>query len=556
MIAQSVAEIVNHHVRLTVEGIDRMYLNVYVPGLQYEQGIVRFFREHRGQPLPSAALMSPMTRGFVAALEDFVARHEIPLVQFEKGQRKDTVMAEHLRRFAREEGVVFVGKAQENTPVFRTERRRSPKTGRPYPWIVRRSAMVNNYYIYAVDRDFGPFFLKFCSYFPFNAKLCLNGHEYAKRQLAQESIAFEALDNGILKCADPERLQTICNGLSAAKIDGLLRKWLRLLPHPFTGADRKAGYRYDISILQAEFSTTQVLDRPVHGRLFFEQVIRENLDLGRPEEIKLIFNRRIPRRRRHVLRQAQERFCTRVVTHGVTPSLHVYYKNARIKQYHKENRALRTETTINNTYDFGIGKSLHNLPKLREIGFAANRRLLEVERLSHDCILSEDAFQAINCPVAAGRQRASGLRFADQRVHALMHALILFRQLAQGFRAADLRQHLAALSGVDEASISQGAITYQLRRLHLHGLIERVPKSFRYQVTDFGFRVALFFTRTYNRLLRPGLAAVLPTLRAITTPLQRAFNALTIQIDATIKEARFAPQNLTHSRQGAFVKQG
>ena len=234
--------------------------------------------------------MSPMTRGFVAALEDFVARQGIPLVQFERGQRKDAVMAEHLWRFGREEGVVFVGRAQENTPVFRTERRRSPTTGRPYPWIVRRSAMVNNYYIYAVDRDFGPFFLKFCSYFPFNAKLCLNGHEYAKRQLAQKGIAFEALDNGILKCADPKRLQTICNGLSAEKIDALLRKWLRPLPHPFTGADRKAGYRYDISILQAEFSTTQVLDRPVHGRVFFEQVIRENLDLGRPEEIKLIFN--------------------------------------------------------------------------------------------------------------------------------------------------------------------------------------------------------------------------------------------------------------------------
>jgi hypothetical protein len=549
MIAQSVAEIVSRHVKLTVEGIDRMYLNVFVPGLQYEQGIIGFFRNHRGQPLPSAALMRPMTRGFVAKLEDFAARHGIALVQFCKGQRKDAVLAEYLRGFAHEEGIVFIGKAQENTPVFRTERRRNPITGRPYPWIVRRSAMVNNYYIYAVDRDFGPFFLKFCSYFPFNAKLCLNGHEYAKRQLALEGIGFEALDNGILRCADPKRLQAICDRLSAGKIDALLRKWLRLLPHPFTGADRKAGYRYDISILQAEFSTTQVLDRPVHGRIFFEQVIRENLDLGRPEEVQLIFNRRI-------LRNTRARLRTRVVTHDVTPSLNIYYKNARIKQYHKENRALRTETTINNTYDFGVGRRLHNLPKLREIGFVANRRLLEVERLSHDCIISEDRFQAVNSPVAAGHQRASGLRFADPRVHALLHAMILFRQLAQGFRAVDLRHHLAALSGRDPNSISQGAVTYQLRRLRLHGLIERLPNSFRYRVTAFGIRVALFFTRTYNRLLRPSLAAALPELRAIATPLKRAFDTLTAQIDRTIKEAQLAPQNLTHLRQTSFVKQG
>jgi hypothetical protein len=393
--------------------------------------------------------------------------------------------------------------------------------------------MVNHYYVYAMDRNFGPFFLKFCTYFPFNAKLCLNGHEYAKRQLAQKGIAFEALDNGILSCAEPERVQKICDGLSAEKIDGFLRKWLRLLPHPFTGADRKAGYRYDISILQAEFSLTQVLDRPVHGRLFFEQVIRENLDLGRPQQVQLIFNRKITRK-------TPGRFRTRVVTQDVTPSLNVYYKNTRIKQYHKENRALRTETTINNSYDFGVGKRLHNLAKLREIGFAANRRLIEVERLSHDCMLTEDTFRTINGPVAAGRQRASGLRFADPRAHALLQALILFRQIAQGFRSSDLRHHLAALSGRDPESLSQGAITYQLRRLRLHGLIERLPKSFRYRVTEFGFRTALFFTRVYNRILRPGLAAALPNLRAVDAPLKRAFDQIDARVSQWINQIQLA----------------
>src|SRR6266849_4039166 len=164
MIAQSVADILNHHVKLAVEGIDRMYLNIYVPKLRHEQGIVWFFREHRGLPVPSAAVMSPMSRNFVAKLEGYAAQHEVPLVQFRKGQRKDDVMAEHLpsrarhrqpaggdghvmaehlRKFQREEGVVFIGKAQEKTPVFRTEKRKSPTTGRPYPWIVRSTAMVN-----------------------------------------------------------------------------------------------------------------------------------------------------------------------------------------------------------------------------------------------------------------------------------------------------------------------------------------------------------------------------------------------------------------------------
>ena len=233
--------------------------------------------------------MSPITRDFVASIERFVKTRSVPLITFQKGQDKDKIAAQYRSRFTASEGVVFVGKAQEKASVFRTEKRRNPDTGRSYPWLVRSTALVNQYYFYCQDRNFGPFFFKFCSYFPYNAKLCLNGHEYAKGQLRQEGIAFEALDNGFVSCQDPQRLQAICDGLSAEKIDALFRHWLDFLPHPFSQADRQAGYAYDLSILPAEFSLTQILDRPLSGRLFFEQVIRENLDLGRPDQVQLIF---------------------------------------------------------------------------------------------------------------------------------------------------------------------------------------------------------------------------------------------------------------------------
>jgi hypothetical protein len=141
------------------------------------------------------------------------------------------------------------------------------------------------------------------------------------------------------------------------------------------------GRRYEIAVWQAEFSLTQVLDRPVSGRVFFEQVIRNNLDAGRPDQVALIFDRRLKRRGRSA---TPGPFRTRILTEGVTPSLHVDYKHTKIKQYHKQGRALRTETTINDPRDFGIGKRLTNLPALREVGFSANRRLLGVQRLSPD----------------------------------------------------------------------------------------------------------------------------------------------------------------------------
>jgi hypothetical protein len=521
---RSVAEVLKSHVTLEVEGIDRMYLNIYQPRLQTDRGVASFFRFHRGEIFASSALMNPMSKSFIAAVDRFVGREQIPLITFTKGQRKDDVTEEYRSRFSKSEGIVVVGKAQEKTPVFRTEKRRNPQTGMTYPWIVRTTAMVNHYYFYGIDEDFGPFFLKFCTYFPYNAKLCINGHEYVKRQLVKEGIAFEALDNGILKCANPRRLQQLCDGLSAGKIDALLRKWLARLPHPFTSKDRAAGYRYDISILQAEFSLTQVLDRPRTGRIFFEEVIRENLDIGRPDHVQLIFGRRISKR-------TPGRFRTRVITEGVTPSLHVDYKRSRIKQYHKEGRALRTETTINDPRDFGIGKRLSNLPALRRIGFQANRRLVDVQRISQDCAVGEDAFKGINEPVEIDGQRASGLRFADVAVQALLSSLLVFRLLPRGFSNRDLRDHWAPLLGKSPDDMTLGQMSYHLRRLRLHGLIKRIAGTHRYQVTRQGARAALFLTRTYNRLLRPGLAQIVPIEVLDDSELRRGFD----QIDAIIQ---------------------
>jgi hypothetical protein len=523
-VPRTVAEVISQHVTLEVEGIDRMYLNVYQPKLQHDRGVASFFRFHRGQTFASSALMEPISAAFIRDVEAFVERSGIDLLTFAKKQRKDDIAADYRQRFEGKEGVLFVGKAQEKTPVFRTEKRTNPQTGQKYPWIVKSTAMVNHFYFYAIDEDFGPFFLKFCTYFPYNAKLCINGHEYVKKQLAKEGITFKALDNGILSCADPQRLQQLCDGLSDAKIDALLRKWLARLPHPFSAEDRAAGYRYDVSILQSEFSLTQVLDRPQTGRIFFEEIIRENLDLGRPDQVQLIFNRRVTKR-------TPGRFRTRVLTQEVTPSLHVDYKNSRIKQ----GRALRTETTINNTRDFGIGKRLHNLPALREIGFQANRRLLHVQKLSQDCAVGEGAFRRVNEPVVVNGQRGSALRFADPLVQALLCALLVFRLLPRGFSNRELREHWAPLLGKKPQNITQGQMTYHLRRLRLHGLIERLPKTHRYRVTGDGWRIALFCTRIYNRVLRPGMAEILPppppddpeipsTLRGCFTQLDKAID--------------------------------
>ena len=501
-LSRNVAELQREHVVLELECLDRMYLNAYVPRLTSENGVAWFFRGHLGRRFASTKDASPMTDRFVAAIGQFQMDHGLDLVRFQKGQRKDDVFQSRLQKFGGAEGVVFIGVAQEKARVPRTIRKHF-KGGATIPWIDYSAAMVNFYYFYCVDEDFGPFFIKFCSYFPYTAKLCLNGHEYLKCQLRKKGIAFEALDNGLLSCADPAAAQRICDGLSAEKIQAFFGKWLRKLPHPFQPKDRAAGYRYDLSILQAEFSLTQVWDRGASGRCSFEEVIRENIDLGRPEQVQLIFQRPMCKKT-----ATGGRCRTRIITEGIAPSLHVYYKNTHLKQYHKEGRALRTETTINNTYDFGVGRRIKNLPKLRKIGLAANRRMLEVEKLSHDCQIGSAAFDKLQQPATVDGQHASALRFGDARVQALFCVLVLFCLQPEGFRNKQLRPLLAQFLGAPAEQITPGRMSYDLRRLRLHGLLERIPKSQRYRLTETGLKTALFYSRVYARVIRPGLSII------------------------------------------------
>ncbi len=520
----SVAQLQQKHVVLELECMDRLYLNAYVPRLTSAAGVAGFLRGYLGHRFASTKYAGEMTDRFVADIRGFLERERIELVRFQKGQRKDDVMQARLRRFKKKDGVVFVGVAQEQLRVPRTIRK-SFGQGGTIPWISYSTAMVNVYYFYCLDADFGPFFLKFGSYFPYPAKLCLHGHEYLKCQLAQRGIAFEALDNGLLSCADPQAAQRIAAGLSAAKIDAFFRQWLARLPHPFSAADRRAGYRYDLSVWQAEFSLTQVWDRGQSGRCFFEQVIRENIDWGRPEQIQLIFGRKLQRRT-----VAGGRCRTRIMTEGVTPSLHVYYKHTHLKQYHKEGRALRPETTINNPYDFAVGRRLKNLPALRQIGWAANRRVLEVERLSHDCQIGEPSFARLQQPAQVEGPHVAALPFGQARGQALLAALVILSLQPHGFQNQPLRPLLAQSLGVDPARITAGRMSYDLRRLRLHGLIERIPGTHRYQLTPAGLKTALFYSRAYQRLLRPGRSHLHAPRLIPHSPLARTYHAFERQL--------------------------
>ncbi|WP_241564187.1 hypothetical protein [Nonomuraea polychroma] len=151
------------------------------------------------------------------------------------------------------------------------------------------------YYFYLWDADFGPAFIKVCAYFPYPGKIWVNGHEWAKRQAAKAGLGFTELSNGFATCDDPLALQEICDRLTSGTINVFVQRWLNRLPLPFDNKDHDAGYWWETSMRQIEISRTLVFDAPRHARGFFEALIADNLDIGRPHNVEIIFARRVRR---------------------------------------------------------------------------------------------------------------------------------------------------------------------------------------------------------------------------------------------------------------------
>jgi hypothetical protein len=470
----------------------------------------------------------------VAEVHRFAERQGVPVVRFGKGEKKEDIARPYLQAAAAGGGdgrVALIGIAQEKAPVWRSWKAKGQEHAvHPHMEWGRQMAFVNHFYFYLWDPEWGAAFWKTNAYAPYPIWIWLNGHTWARRQCEKAGIGYTALDNGFRDCADPARLQRICDRLGPGAVKSFFWRWLRRLPSPFTTADLRAGYVYELAFRQLEVSDTRVFDRPAAGRAFFEGLIRDHLDLGQPSSVSLIFNRR-------VTVKTPGTFRTKVITKGVDPEIVCYYKSSRIKQYFKEHRALRTETVICDTHDFGIGRRVNvtNWRALRAVGEHANQRLCDAQAADARPAPDVVTLTAVTRPSRTDDgQHAPALRFGDARVMALMAATVGFCHLLAGFDNRTLTELMSTLLDTDYTSRQA---TYDLRRLRRKGLIERLPHSHRYQLTPTGRRIAVLFTKTYGRILAPGLVALDPALPADLTrasPLATAWRTLDRELNRYI----------------------
>ena len=529
----NINEVLEGHVSLQVDCVDRLLLNAYLPNLQVGGQVATFMTQHLGFPIPSPSIMEKMGNRFRRDVKAFATNNGVPILALKKPDRTrwDDRKLDHVRPYfekARAEGrtgVVAIVSAQEFQWVF-SGKNRSKTPGAVSFDFVKEERRVGVYYFYIADADFGAGFIKVCTYFPYPAKVWLNGHEWAKRQARREKVAFSELANGFASCEQPAALQAICDRFGPSDVQGFFDHWMSVIPLPLTAEDKNAGYFWELSMRQVEVSRTLVFDDPRRARGFFEALVTDNVGVGRPEEVRAVF---VPTKRGVRTSLPSQ---TRVFSPGTEVKIDFTFKHSRVKQYLKEGRALRIETVINKPSDIGVLARLEHLPELVGRARQVNNRLLMIERAGQGCAIGSALFERIHQPYVREGQRTGAFRFGDQRAMALAGSLCLVVHAVTGFTNKSLRGQVAGLLGNDYSS---SQMSYDLRRLRLHGLIERQGRTNSYALTPDGLRVAIFYTKLQARLLRPLLSAdQLPA----PMELRRALATISRLMDNYIANAR------------------
>jgi hypothetical protein len=521
----TVARLLDEHVSFRCTSVDRIAVRGYIPGLQYEGGMVKFLLNRTGGTIPSPVLLNRNHERLVNDLEALEENTGVRVIRFKVGQSKEEIARPYQDEAsaAGRPGLVLVGKAQERTSSWRgfvDDTHAAHRPGHPHMAWRRQSSVPDHWYFYFFDPEWGPAFIKMCSYAPYPLWCCANGHEWAKCQLTKAGVGFEALDNGLRSVQDPAAAHRICARLGAGHLRGLLTRMMAVIPDPLSAHDRGAGFEWAFSIAQLEVSDTAVFDQPRRARAWFEAAIGDHLDLGRPERVSLVVDRTVVNRGIH---KTPGRFATEVITRDVAPQLQIHYKSSKAKAYLKEGRALRVETTVNNASDFALHKTLtaENWTALRRAGTATNARFLAALGEGRPGLPDPATLESLVLPSVHDGQRAPALRFGDPRTMALLGSVAAFAHVIGGLTNKSLRTQMAAHWREDYSSAQA---SYDLRRLRLKGLIERIEGTNTYRVTAYGLRISAFFTQLANRVIVPALT----DLADLTRPSPPAPRPLTV----------------------------
>ncbi len=497
---------VEHHqrsIRFQYSCFDRMLLNAIVQPMQQPARIVGFLDKCRQVPSITKDYFRELSDDYHRFVARLAAEQRIPIVQPPKGVRREDWVEPFFQRMGSRFGIAVILKSRENARIAVSY---STASGGNRIEVLTR--FIWQYYFYLRDEQWGRMFVRISTYFPFNARVCVNQHEWLARQLQREGIFFRKAANAFVQCSDPERLQRFADSLTTSELEVPIQYWLRKLVPFYANSDpnRLTDFVYRLFISQVEYCTNlSFKDRAAVDRMA-ERLLDLNRCIDRPDKLSTIFDYRITNRYRGGLK-------THIADHHLgNPVIRSEYKDSSIKQYVRDDRLFRTEATSYNTYDLSIGKSIRNLPQLRRAMHGINDRYLAIQQAVLETYVDRGQLARLRQPtITASGRRTPGLKLDDPRLLAVMQALTCFAHVARGgrFRTRDLHQRAAEALGLTTDAYRLGQLRYDLAKLRAKGLVVKVPKTQTYRLTPQGLRICVLFLKLAQQVYAPFTAATL-----------------------------------------------
>ena len=431
-----------HHkdsIRWQYRCFDRILLNGLIQPFQQPERVVGFFNTYRQLYPVSRHVLRDIAEQFQRWLKEWSEKRDIPVMEAPKGRRDEFV--DPYFKGADPDAVVVVLKAREPARIMTAIGDR--KANRWHLQIANRWVVQYNFYIN--DRQWGRMFVRICPYLPFSARVCLNQHHWLANRMREEGIEFKQCANAFVRCAEPERLQELANSLTPSDLVSCGQKWLARLTPFFTARERQeAGCQHRLFFSQVEFCDNLIFRRRAALDKLGERLLDANRTIGQPNKITTIFGRRISKQYRGKLQTEIEDMDL------PNPVIRSHYGNGFIKQYVRDHLILRTETASNNVNDYGVNKSVENLPVLRNALSAINDNYLNIQQDILETFIDRGQLRQLAEPtITPTGKRIPGLKLDHPRQLALMHALVRFAHIAgaNAFTTAELYPRILAALG-------------------------------------------------------------------------------------------------------------
>ena len=485
---------------------DRILLNGLIQPFQQPERVVGFFNTYRQLYPVTRYTLRAIANQFQQWVKERAGKRNIPIVDAPDG-RRDEFVDPYFER-AKPNSIVVIVKGREPARIMIAIG--DKVANRWHLQIAKRWVVQYNFYIN--DRNWGRMFVRMCPYLPFSARICLNQHHWLTNRLSENGIRFKQLANAFLKCAAPDRLQALANSLTPRDLLICGQKWLAQLTPFFSAREREeAGCRHRLFFSQVEFCDNLVFRRRSALDNLGERLLDANRTIGQPKKITMIFGRRITKYYRGKLQTEIEDMDL------PNPVIRSHYGNGFIKQYVRDHLILRTESASNNVKDYGINKSVENLPVLRERLSAINDNYLNVQQDILETFVDRGQLRKLAEPtITPTGKRIPGLKLDHPRQLALMHALVRFAHIAASntFTTAEIHPAVIEALGCPPERYTLGSLRYDLSKLRAKGLVAKLPNSRRYQVLPHGYSICLVFLKLFERVYAPLTAGLLSPIKA------------------------------------------